>query len=393
MIATVIRIAKRMNIHDEASNSKCNYFEAEMRRRLWWSLVIFDHRICEMSDYKETTLAPTWDCKAPVNANDQEMWPDMKNPPSAHEQPTEALFAVVRSEMAECVRQSTYHINFINPSLNAIAQPKISRSGRNIEEDDELMAMEKTIEGKFLAFCDPDNPIHFMTIWTARGYLARNRLLEHYSRQSTSSVQLSEEQKNATMSYALSMLDCDTKLRTSPLTKGFRWLLAFHVPAIAFHHILNSLRERPIQDCADRAWDAMSSNYEARTILPNTVKQNNLIFFTHIVLQTWERRETLCMRQKKLLKPPQIVTNMRNRMRQASLNLPQSSNGKRPSGAFYINSEEFKMSAPIDFESFNGTGLEDYGGVPGLGMMDADMDPFWSPWAPIDWSLVHAQGW
>ncbi|KAJ5509759.1 hypothetical protein N7527_011902 [Penicillium freii] len=39
-----------------------NALEAEMRRRLWWSLIIFDNRIGEMSDYQTSSLAPTWDC-------------------------------------------------------------------------------------------------------------------------------------------------------------------------------------------------------------------------------------------------------------------------------------------------------------------------------------------
>lgn len=73
MLGVAIRIAQRMGIHNEASNATCAALEAEMRRRLWWSLVIFDNRICEMFDYRKATLAPTWDCHVPLNLSDFEV--------------------------------------------------------------------------------------------------------------------------------------------------------------------------------------------------------------------------------------------------------------------------------------------------------------------------------
>ena len=376
-----------MNIHDESNYAKCAPFEAEMRRKLWWSVVMFDHRICEMSDYKDTTLAPPWDCRTPLNVNDLEFRPEMKTSSASHAKPTESHFAVVRSELADFVRHSAFHKNFINPSLNTIAQPKVTWYGPLLEGD-QLMALERMIEGKYLAFCYADSPLHFMTIWAKRGYLARTVYWNTIRDNRPMYIQPTEVQGNAAISYALSMLECDTKLRTSPLTKVYRWLLDFHVPAVAFDHILNSLRKRPTEDYAERAWDAMSNNYEARTILPNIVKQNNVVFFTQIVLQALEKREALLRQQKKPLEPPQIVTDMRNRARRLSSNFPQQSNGEQPNGAMGINIDQSRMP-PMGFECFTGHGPGGYLDMPGLAMMDADMDQFWPP---IDWALSHAQG-
>jgi hypothetical protein len=52
MLGVAIRIAQRMGIHSESALAKCTVFEAELRRRLWWSLVLFDTRISEMADHK-----------------------------------------------------------------------------------------------------------------------------------------------------------------------------------------------------------------------------------------------------------------------------------------------------------------------------------------------------
>jgi Fungal specific transcription factor domain len=99
MLDAAIRIAQRMGIHKESTYAKCTALEAEMRRRLWWLLIIFDHRIAEMSDQTITMLTPTWNCRTTLNVNDFDLRLEMKTPPEVHEKPTEALFAVVRSEL------------------------------------------------------------------------------------------------------------------------------------------------------------------------------------------------------------------------------------------------------------------------------------------------------
>ncbi|KIV82661.1 hypothetical protein PV11_04755 [Exophiala sideris] len=382
ILAVAIRIAKRMNMHDESSYTRYDALEAEIRRRLWWSLILFDHRICELSDYKDTSLAPTWDCRPPRNVNDLDLRPQMKTPPAVHEKPSEALFAVVRSELADFVRHSAFHINFINPSLNAIAQPKATRYGSIVETDD-FVTLEKLIEDKYLCFCDPDNPVHFMTIWTTRSILARYRLLQYYSRQSQSSAQLPDVQRKVATSCALSMLECDTKLRANPLTKRFLWLVDVHIPAIAFNHILNDLSKRPDADYAEKAWEAMSNNYEARAVRPSTEKLASLVLWISTVLHVWEIREALLKRQNKQpLEAPRIVTSMRDKVEQLS------SNGERHSAPTNIG--ESRLYMPPSLECFTGPGLGGYPDIPGQATMDFHTDQLWTM---LDWTQVNTQGW
>jgi hypothetical protein len=203
-----------MGIHNKLTYAKCTALEAKVRRRLWWSLIMFDNHICEMFDYKTAMLAPTWDYRTPLNVNDFDIRPEMKTPPAIHEKSTEALFVVVRSDLGEFVRHSAFHLDFTNPSLKTIA--KDPPHGTVLEGG----ALEKIMKDKYLEFCNPENPLHFMTIWTTRGCLAKIRLMEHFSRYSRSSMQQTNTQRDAAISCTLSMLECDTKLMTLPLAKG-----------------------------------------------------------------------------------------------------------------------------------------------------------------------------
>ncbi|RYO88280.1 hypothetical protein DL764_008752 [Monosporascus ibericus] len=154
-------------------------------------------------DYKTATLAPTWDCQTSHKLNDFEIQPEMKTPRTIHNKPTEALLTVVRSELCDFLRHNAFHLDFTNPSLNIFA--KVTRH-IPAAEGGELITFERTMGDNYLEFCNPENPLHFITIWTTRGYLARIRLLEQYSRCSGPSMEQTVTQCNTAISYALRML-------------------------------------------------------------------------------------------------------------------------------------------------------------------------------------------
>ena len=321
MLAVPIRIAQRLGYHSESHNAQCPPLEAEMRRRLWWSLAVFDNRICEMLNYKIASLAPTWDCRLPLNLNDFELVPEAKHVPPVHDKPTEAFYIVLRSEVSDFVRHCAFHLDFIDPMLTTVANAINAANGTGPLGTQALLDLQKRIEEKSLALCDPENPLHFMTIWSTRGYLARNLLLEHCTRQMRSTAsprptpaptppshhrhhlqppQQHQPDPAAGLAYALDMLDCDTKLMMSPLTRGYRWHMHFNFPFVAYTYVVQHLRRKRQQASADldpaaveaivsRAWEAMSDNYEARPMENEKfVGSPFFMLFARLVMQAWE---------------------------------------------------------------------------------------------------------
>ncbi|GFF30069.1 fungal specific transcription factor, putative [Aspergillus udagawae] len=350
MLAAALRIAQRMGLHNESTYTRYTAVEAEMRRRLWWSLVIFDHRMCEMSDYKVTTLTPTWDCRIPLNVNDFEIRPNTNSWTPNSEKPTEALFAVVRSELADIIRHTTYHITFVNPVLAAVAKAK--------------------------------DPGHMFI--------------------SAEATQQTNAQRNAALFYALEILECDTRLRVSPLTSRYRWLVDFHVPALAYIYVLNDLKKRPTESHAGKAWQTMSENYEARGLHPKPGGQGVFTVFARVVLQAWEAREIFLRQRGMPVETPKIVLDIRNKVAQMSpcfSMVPSCSTGEPPhsSIAISINSETIPAQMNVaghsaDGQAFPDPDLEpsnfpDVAEQPG---MDIDIDQFWTA---MDWRLMHTQAW
>ena len=382
-----------MGIHSESALAKCTAIEAEMRRRLWWSLVLFDSRISEIANSKTITLDPTWDCKIPLNVNDSDLQPAMKEPPAIQGKSTEAIFAVVRSELGEFIRHTVFHLDFTSPALKPIAKHLPSGPA---PEGDELAKLEEMIEDQYLKSCDQENPIHFMTIWTTRAYLAKCRLLEHHSRYSSTAVRRTEAQHDAATSHALRTLECDTKIMTSPLTKGFLWLNQFHFPFPAYIQIVQDLRRRPISEQARYAWEVMSDNFEAW--FHSQLKDDTpfLQIFTKMVLQAWEAGEAASKQLGETLTPPRIVSSVRHTLAQTAPHA-RNTDKEQPNIIMDMGFDEFPM--PIDFATQSlpySMGMQDdyammgpdiYPDIPGQAPLEAHMDQ-------VDWTaLVGQLGW
>ena len=417
MLGMAIRIAQRMGIHNESSYTKCTAFEGEMRRRLWWALVIFDNRICEMSDYKTASLTPTWDCKTPTNVNDYDLRPEMKTMPEADDKPTEAIFAIMRSELGEFLRHSPFHLEFTNPALKAIAKIAEHRpiGDGNSQQSSDLIALDQNMEDKYLAFCNPENPLHFVTIWSTRAYLAKNYLLDHYSRYLKSPIPQTDDQRDTAISHALSLIECDTRIQTSPLTKGFLWLTHFYFPFLGYIHIVQDLKRRPLQRHAERAWHVMSENYEVRFMnerqrdnafskFMNERQRDNAFskVFSPVVLQAWEACEAARNQSPKPLEPtPRMVTQVKSKVTQQ-----QNSSDMQGSGMEYtyggtanmMNMNDFPMPLPMDFDGFGlPYGMQGHdaaslsaGLFDTFGQLPTNVDLSQLDWTKLDWNPLQS---
>ncbi|TPX09883.1 uncharacterized protein E0L32_008905 [Thyridium curvatum] len=334
MLTVAVHIAKRMGMPYESSSGAPDgdALGHEMNRRLWWCLVMFEHRLCEITGQdKSTSLTPNWNCHVPLNLNDFEMQAGVKTPPAPNENvATEAMFVVVRSELADFVRRSVSHLEVIggSPSPDAVARTK--RKGG------ELQVLETMLEDRHLKLCNMEIPLHFMTVWATRSTIARSRLTEYYLKWlGPASESPTSEQHSIADGWAIRMLESDTQIRTSPLTKGFLWLAeAGYSPVLTYFHVLHSLIKRPGDELADELWGALCDNYEALMDGPKH-HRTRIMFalkFTRLTLQAWHAREAHSKgKNSPSGPPPRLVVDAQARDAQASLGRGRSSAAQRTS--------------------------------------------------------------
>lgn len=385
MLGIAIRTAQRMGIHRESVLTQGNIVEAEMRRRLWWSLVVFDSRVCEISDLKDRALNPTWNCNIPRNVSDSDLRPNMKEPPPVQHNPTEAIFTVVRSEVGEFIRHAEFQLDFTNPALKPISKHILNRSTPG---GDDLAKFEQTIEEQYFRSCDIEDPLHFMTMWSTRAFLAKSRLMDHHSKYSSSPMVRTDALRDAATSYAIRMLECDTMIMTSPLTKGFQWLNHFYFPCPAYVQICQDLRIRPSSSQVERGWEAMNNNYNAWVDSRPQKGISLFLIVAKMVLQAWDALESIPKQTEDAVTPPKIVILVRETMAQLTAD-GQSLDIDRPNASVDMAMNDFSGPPPgsTGQNLAYTTGME---GVPT--MLTADMYPGPSLNAPFGVNM-NQLGW
>ncbi|KAM6507951.1 hypothetical protein FSOLCH5_013151 [Fusarium solani] len=388
ILALAIRVAERMGIQTEAINAKYAVLEAEMRRRLWWSLMLFDARMSGLSGHKPMILAPTWDCAIPLNVSDSDLREETKEPPPARTGVSEALFAVVRSELGQFIRHTRFHLDFTNPALKPIA--------KELPDGGNLDALERVVEEKYLKFCGPENALQYMTIWTMRAQLSNCRLLENYSRHLDPVDNQDGGAGTPAISHALRWLECDTKLASSPLTKGYVWFIQLYFPFPAYIRIAQDLKAHPLGSEAERAWEVMSDNYDARFGIEVGVHNPVFIPFSNFILHAWGMSEEASKQSGQPMNLPRIIT----RIRQTLAAMNQNANSEPDTAS--MDDEGLSMHAPAGFGGpsmlfgmgpggYVGANMSMYNNMRGQPPFTVDAHHF--DWTSMDWSLGGRQGW
>ncbi|KAJ5183961.1 hypothetical protein N7492_001577 [Penicillium capsulatum] len=389
MLGIAMRIAQRIGIDDESSINRHSIFEAEMRRRLWWSLMLFDTRIGEVAAFKPTSLIPTWGCSVPWNLSDTDLRTEMKERPPQG-QVTEAIFVVVRCHLADFLRHAPFHLDFTNPALKPIAK-----------DETDLIIMEKRIEEDFLVFCDPENALHFMTMWSARGQISKCHLMRHYSKYSSSAAYQTQAHRDTIIFHALRMLECDTKMMTSPLTKGYRWFLQYYFPFPAYIFLLQELKFRPIDEQFQRAWEMMGDNCEARFSSAPLVQTPIFRMFAKVVLQAWDALEEIHRGSKTALTQPRMVSSIKNHMAETTQNEANDA-VEQPSSVLPTAMSDFLTPPGFSLGSDNlmfGLGASTSLAVPDPGLFPVPGQPSSTAemnhlnWVSMVWGLHQGRGW
>jgi hypothetical protein len=341
MIGVALRIAQRIGIHSEMFNSRCSFIEAEMRRRLWWSLVLFETRIGEITDNKMPMLAQIWDCKIPLGINESDLRAEVKSPPSLQTPCSDALFVVVRGEIADFVRHTRFYLDFTNPTLKGI----IKRVDDGpIPEEGEILALNRLIEDKYLKYFNPEIPLHFLTIWMARGFVARFQLIEHYSNRSNVFGEQTDEQNQKGVALAIKVMECDTMVVGSPLAKGFLWMIHFYFPFPAYVQLIQELRQTPFSPNSDRAWKVIQENYTARLVFKDNKGSQFFRMFMIMIHQAWEARELAAKQEGKgEASMPEIVKLMRESMPQETESTQTLEANMRSDGSVAMNLDDMPM--------------------------------------------------
>jgi hypothetical protein len=190
----VVRIAQTLGIHRDGTHFKLPPFEIEMRRRLWWQVCILDARSSEDHGCDPTIVEAQYDTKMvcgsrcpyttviltqtqPLNVNDVDLQPEMKDLPEERTGFTDMTFGLLRFEVANIFRRILY----IPPGPYRCNE---FFAGLSIPEKEKwITECHQRMEEKYLTNMDMTVPLCWVTATISRLIMSKMWLIVYHPHQ------------------------------------------------------------------------------------------------------------------------------------------------------------------------------------------------------------------
>ncbi|OCT48296.1 putative C6 transcription factor [Cladophialophora carrionii] len=326
-----VRIAQGMGLHRDGTGLGLSIFETEMRRRLWWQIVVLEGRSAELSGSGRFSDLSS-DVLAPTNVNDEDLYPEMKEPPVPQTRPTEMISCLLRIELTmfflEKQRQKS-SIDFESLRLSAPLRSSLEERDATMDE------LEQRLEDKFLKYCDPSVPIQFMSIIIGRGAINMMRLMAHHPRKWGYQEQLPRGERDYLWNVSVKLLEGTNMAHSSKQLQRFMWHTRVHFVWQALIFVLNDLKQSTLGPEADRGWQAVDEIYRHHPYFVTDYKRPLHVAVGSLCLKAYAAREKALRASTNGVFPkfiPEYIQQLREQRETGPLQRAKAASSKMRSG-------------------------------------------------------------
>lgn len=265
------RIAQGLGLHRDGSELGLPVFETEMRRRLWWQLIILDFRSAELTG--SGRFGDFWsDTNTPHNIDDIDFWPGITEQEFAdrlaakgENRATEMIACLLRCEFGSFWKEKMLQKSQGNPDMLKSqlfgGKPPSPWDGGTKERDETISELERRLEDKFLRYCDVNVPLQFMASIIARGAIASMRLMAHHPRRWANDAEIPQEERNLLWKLSIKLLDSDSLVHSTKALQRFMWHTNVYFQWQALVYLLGELKRQTTGDDVDHAWRKVEETY------------------------------------------------------------------------------------------------------------------------------------
>lgn len=249
MTGLLIRLAQALGLHRDGEQYGLTPFETEMRRRLWWQILLLDFRAAEDQGSDPALVDHAFDTKLPLNINDADIHPEAKVAPKERSGGTEQTFCLIRYEVSSTLRRINYS------PLGQIA---------SVEDKEKLIeGLRHHLEEKYLNHIDETVPLYWITGMVARLILGKMWLVLHHPlKRPDRGAGLPKDTKEQLFLTAIEVIEVSHELETTSRTSKWGWLFRSYVQWYAVVYVLSELCVRTKGPLADRAWAVIEAVFE-----------------------------------------------------------------------------------------------------------------------------------
>ncbi|MCJ1268877.1 hypothetical protein MMC22_008765 [Lobaria immixta] len=258
LTAVAIRMGHSLGLHHEGLESSFPPFAQEMRRRLWWQIVVLDIHASEDRGSDPMIHGATFNTKIPSNINDEDLDPESSHPVSSRSGFTAMTFCIIAHEMWQLNQECRIIVPYF-PGNDA----KHFQAAPFEDKRDVLSKFQQHVEQEYLAHLDPRKPIAWITCMVTRLILKRFWLAAYHP--------LSKEQRDTHNEWitrerllltTVELMEHAHYLEIEPLTAQFEW---FMTSWVQWHALAVALAELCVLNqgtLVQRAWTIIDTIFE-----------------------------------------------------------------------------------------------------------------------------------
>ncbi|KAF7180936.1 hypothetical protein CNMCM7691_000065 [Aspergillus felis] len=257
MIAVVLRLAQRLELHRESALSVKSPIDIEMSRRLWWHISILDVQCAE--DYRTEPMIHDgqYDTRFPLNINDNDLTPGATEFPSERLGFTDMTFSLIRFQIT-----ATYRV--LKRSLTV--QSNISAEDIVIYRQQLVADLERRLYENYLQYCNTAITVHWLCSTISRLVLSKLRLYV-YDAVTLGDMPTTEPMAKVhefLFATSVDIIELSVLLETSKRDPGnWSWVFKNNNQWNALAFVLAELCVRSPGPDVDRAWLAVTSAYNS----------------------------------------------------------------------------------------------------------------------------------
>ncbi|KAK1621480.1 fungal-specific transcription factor domain-containing protein [Colletotrichum phormii] len=259
MSGVCIRSAQRLGLHRDGSQLGLSPFETELRRRVWWHIVLLDFRFAMASGFNPTPLSRACSCKMPTNINDADFDVDTATPLENSDGPTEMIACLVVCNLSRCLtqRSTLSHAMFV-VKKSAVAD-ELSRA-HSIELEKFVVSSEKCLEDIVERYCDPSaGNLHVTALQLKNAMVNKIRIMACKPK---GAVEPPPEEKGDIL-FRVSLEAAEHVVNQLQVMEGwnFVWFVLQYLEYDLFLHLISRLCLQSTGDLVDRAWTVLPVIY------------------------------------------------------------------------------------------------------------------------------------
>ncbi|GAB1199608.1 hypothetical protein APSETT444_008963 [Aspergillus pseudonomiae] len=361
-------------------------FETEMRRRLWWHLAYVDFRLAEVLGTKPSLDLSCSDNQMPLNVEDEDLYPDMVNPPLERHCITTTTPSLIKYEVMESLRK------FSTLCPGELRWEALSCADITIMEKDSIIShIEDRLEMKYLRYCDPSDSLHTFVSVMIRTSICKMKLVAHNPRQfANNPIKVPQSERNIFFVNAMKLLDYVIFMQEgSHGLEKYTWHFGTSVLWNVILYVLIEVRHRKTGPDVDKAWRLIGTVF---SYYPQVFERSTGPVYTALgkwTLEVWDDH-VAALKADGVPEPlaPDYI-NAINRCRRPAIGSPSTAKVRavESESAIQETSDQDRVQSPSHEGNLDDGGALDFYDFPSL--LSFEMDP--NEW--VQWEqLVAEQG-